>query len=241
MIFVIALREFKSLFLAPLAWAVLTTLQIVFALIFTGGIYSYSDNPAEAGVTVAIATPLFAWASVLLLFIIPLLTMRLISEEHRNKTLPLLFSAPISMTEIILGKYLGVLLFLFIVIAMVALMIMSLLLGGTLDFGLLAAQMMGLLLLLSSFTAVGLYMSTRTQSPAVAATLTFGILISLWLLELLRNFLDPELLTYLSVINHYTSLLEGQIDTADVAYYLLFSTLFVVLSIRHLDTKRLGI
>ena len=91
------------------------------------------------------------------------------------------------------------------------------------------------LLVLASFASVCLYMSTRSESPAVAAILTFGMLIFLWLTEFLRSFVNPELLSYLSVINHYTSLLEGKFDTADVVYYLLFTALFVVLSIRHLE------
>lgn len=241
MILTIGLRELKSLFLSPLAWVILATLQIIFALVFTGGVLTYLANPDPAGVTVAIVTPLFAWASVLLLFVIPLLTMRLISEERRNKTLVLLLTAPVTMTEIILGKYLGVLLFLLVVILLIVAMVLSLSFGTTLDFGLLGAQIVGLILLLASFASVGLYMSTRSESPAVAAILTFGMLIFLWLTEFLRSFVNPELLSYLSVINHYTSLLEGKFDTADVMYYLLFTTLFVVLSIRHLDTKRLGL
>jgi ABC-2 type transport system permease protein len=240
-IFTIGLRELKSLFLSPLAWAVLVVMQVIYALIFFNGILAYLGSPDPRGVTATIITPVFAWAAVLLLFVIPLLTMRLIAEERRNKTLALLFSAPVSMTEIVLGKYLGVVLFLATMLVMVLIMAASLLAGGTLDFGLIGAQALGLLLLLTSFTAVGLYISTRTESSAVAAVTTFGILLSLWLFEFLRNYLNQSVIGYLSIISHYTSFLEGTLATADVFYYLLFTALFLVLSIRRLDAKRLGV
>lgn len=241
MIVTIAWRELKNLFLSPLAWTVMAITQLICAVIFLAGLWSYLDKPDPVGVTASVVTPVFAWAAVLLLFVVPLLTMRVVAEERRNKTLVLLFSAPVSMTEIVLGKYLGLVLFLISMLLVVMLMALSLMVGTTLDFGLIGAQALGLLLLVSSFTAVGLYLSTRTESPAVAAISTFGILLLLWLLEFLRNFLHQDVLAYLSIIGHFMSFLEGVFNTADVAYYLLFTAMFLVLSIRHLDTKRLGV
>ena len=133
-------------------------------------------QPHPAGLTAAVVSPLFGWVAILLLFVIPLLTMRLISEERRNKTLSLLLSAPLTMTEIVLGKFFGIVTYLLIMIAMLTLMPMSLLLGGTLDFGLMFMSAFGLILLLASFAAIGLFMSTLTQSPTLAAISTFGAL-----------------------------------------------------------------
>lgn len=115
MAFVIAGREYRTLFLSPLAWSILGVIQIILAYMFLAQLDYYlmlqariAAMPDAPGVTDLIVAPLFGNAGVILLLVTPLLTMRLISEERRNRTLSLLFTAPVSMAEIILGKYLGV-------------------------------------------------------------------------------------------------------------------------------------
>ena len=249
MIFAIGWRELRSLFLSPLAWAILAVVQLILGLIFSGNIKQYLIWQSQLlgmegapGLTEIFAVPLFEIAAFVLLLVVPLITMRLISEERRNRTLSLLFSAPISMTEIILGKYLGILFFLFIVLVMITLMPLSLLLGGKLDFGLLASGFIGLGLLLAGFAAVGLFMSTLTQHPAVAAISSFGILLLFWLLNILgtQGGDDNNMLASLSLLNHYEPFLRGIFDSTDTIYHLLFITTFLVLSIRRLDADRLG-
>jgi ABC-2 type transport system permease protein len=193
------------------------------------------------GVTEIIVPELFGNAAIILLLVVPLLTMRLVSEERRNRTLPLLFSAPISMTEIVLGKYVGVLLFLLLAAAMIALMPLSLLLGGTLDFGLLGSALLGLVLALAAFAAIGLFMSTLTQYPAVAAIGGFALLLLFWILDTSgQGDTHNNALAYLSIFNHYQPFLRGVFDTGDAVYYALLVTAFLGLSIRRLDADRLG-
>jgi ABC-2 type transport system permease protein len=136
MIFTIAGRELRSLFLSPLAWAILGVVQFIYAYLFLSQVDTFmalqsrlATLDGAPGVVDIVVAPLFANAAVLLLLITPLITMRVLSEERRNRTLSLLFSAPISMTEIIVGKYLGVLSFILILIGMLALMPLSLLVG----------------------------------------------------------------------------------------------------------------
>lgn len=248
MIFTIAARELRSLFLSPLAWAVLAVVQFILAYMFLTQIEVFLSvqarlvgMPGAPGLTEIVAVPLFGNAAIVLLLVIPLLTMRLISEERRSQTLSLLFSAPVSMTEIILGKYFGVMGFLLVMVLLIALMPISLLTGGSLDLGLLAAGLVGLLLLLGSFAAAGLYVSTLTVQPVVAAVATFGLLLLLWILDWSGSS-DSRLsglFPYLSILRHYESLLKGVFDTSDVVYYLLFISLFLILSIRRLDADRL--
>jgi ABC-2 type transport system permease protein len=144
------------------------------------------------------------------------------------------------MTELVLGKFFGIVFYLLTMIFMLTLMPMSLLLGGTLDFGLLFMSALGLILLLASFTAIGLFMSTLTQSPTLAAVSTFGALFVLWILQLAAELMDVSVLAYLSIVSHYLSFLEGVFNTADVAYYILLIGLFLVLSVRRLEGDRLG-
>ena len=169
MIFTIAGRELRSLFLSPLAWSILAVTLFILAYLFLTQIETYiSLQPRLAalegapGVADIVVAPLFADAAVVLLLITPLITMRTISEERRNRTLSLLFSAPVSMTEIVIGKYLGVLFFFLILLGMLALMPLSLLAGTELDMGKFAAGMLGLTLVVAAFSAIGLYMSSLT-------------------------------------------------------------------------------
>jgi ABC-2 type transport system permease protein len=152
----------------------------------------------------------------------------------------LLMSAPVSMSEIIIGKYLGILGFFCVILALVALMPLSLLLGATVDMGIFFTGLLGLFLILASFASLGLYMSTLTTQPAVAAISTIGVLFILWILKLVSSSADNDsLVSYVSLLHHYQSMMKGVINTGDVAYYLIFIATFLVLSIRKLDAQRL--
>ena len=114
MILTIARHELRRLFLSPLAWIILAVVEFILAWMFLQHVESFIAIQSqllgmnvEYGVTEVVATPLFGNAAIVLLLVVPLISMRLVTEERRNKTLPLLFSAPLSMTEIVLGKYLG--------------------------------------------------------------------------------------------------------------------------------------
>lgn len=249
MILTIARTELKRMFYSPMAWAILAVMQFILALMFLIFIDNFLTRlqlrfaglEGAPGVTDTVAAPLFLWASVLMLGVAPLLTMRIFSEERANKTLTLLVSSPVSTTEVVLGKYLGLMFFLLIMLGMIALMPLSLALGTTLDWGKIAAGLIGLLLLVGSFGAAGMYLSSLTTQPIIAAVSSFGLLIFLVVLYISGNSQSTgsELFIYLSHYGHFLSFLEGMFDTADLAYYLLFIAAFLVLTIRHLDNQRL--
>jgi ABC-2 type transport system permease protein len=248
MVSTIASREFKSLFLSPLAWTVLAILQCILAYLFLTQVETFSlIQPKLAaiegapGLTDIVVTPLYGNAGIILLLVTPLLTMRLICEERRNKTLSLLLSAPISNADIILGKYLGILGLLFLMVFLITLMPLSLLMGGELDTGKLAANLLALLLLVTAFAAAGLFMSTIAGHPTVAAMGTFGILLLLWILDWTTGMKDQrsELFEYLSILRHFQNIQSGLISSADISYFLLFTATFILLSVRSLDNERL--
>jgi ABC-2 type transport system permease protein len=245
MIFVIAGRELRSLFGSPTAWVVLAVLQFILAYLFLSQIDGYLAIQPQLGqlanppgVTEAVAAPTFGSAAVVLLMVTPLFSMRLISEERRNRTLPLLLSAPVSMTEIILGKFLGLLGFLGLIVVLLTAMVLSLYAGGKLDLGLLTTNVLGLLLLVGSFAALGLYISSLTAQPLVAAVGSLGALLGLWIVNLSAR--DPDsVLHYLSLLKHFERFNQGVVAAADLVYFGLFIGLFLVLSIRRLDIQRL--
>jgi ABC-2 type transport system permease protein len=245
MIFTIAAKELRSLFGSPLAWIILAVLELIIAYLFLSGIDRFlevqpqlSQLAAPPGITEIIVAPLYSSAAIVLLMVVPMLSMRLIAEERRNHTMSLLFSAPVSMSEIVLGKFLGLALFLSVVIGLSTLMALSLLFGGKLDLGLLAANFIGITLLCASFSALGLYISSLTTQPVVAAIGTLGALLGLWIINLTAS--DPNsALSYLSLLKHFESFNKGLLNTADIGYYVLFITTFLVLAMRRLDQDRL--
>ena len=110
----IAARELRSLLSSPLAWSILAVMQLISSWKFAQIVELFlrpdiqsrlANEPNAPGITMMVVSSLFSWIGIILLLVMPLLTMRLISEERRNKTLPLLLSAPVSMTGIIMGKF----------------------------------------------------------------------------------------------------------------------------------------
>ena len=245
MIFTIACKELKTLFASSLAWTLLALVQLVLGWIFMGRLDAFLEIQSQLvqianppGVTEIIVAPLFAMAAAVLLMATPLLTMRLIAEERRNHTMTLLTSAPISMTDIVLGKFLGLMIFFCGVIFLVMVLSLSLLMGGTLDAGLLLSNAVGLLLICACFAALGLYISSLTAQPAVAAAGTLGVLLGLWVMDIAADD-GGSIMRTLSLLKHYESFNRGLIDTFDLAYFSLFIITFLVLAIRRLDGERL--
>jgi ABC-2 type transport system permease protein len=248
MIFTIAIRELKNLFLSPLAWAIMAVLQLILAYLFLSQLDTFmllqprlAGIEGAPGVTDIVVAPLLQTTGFLLLLVAPAITMRVFSDERRNRTLTLLLSAPVSMTDIVLGKFLGITLFFLILLALLAAMPLSLYAGTTLDAGKLAAGLLGLALLLAAIAAIGVFMSSLTEQPVVAAISTLGILMMLWIIDWSVDSQEgmTDLLPYLSLKTHFESFLKGLFSTADVAYYLLLIATFLVLGIRRLDQQRL--
>ncbi len=247
--FTIARSEFKRLFNSPLAWSVLAILQFILALLFLMFIEEYigvvqaltatMDNPP--GVTKIIVSPLYLWAGIIMLAVIPIMTMRVFAEERMNKTLTLLLSSPISSAQIVMGKFFALVLFILLLVLMITCMPLALTLGTNLDWGMVFTSALGLFLLLSSFAAAGLYLSSLSSQPIIAAVSSFGLLLFLVVLYLSGSSQNnsSEVFIYLSHFSHFLPFLDGFFDTSDLLYYLLFIVGFLVLTIRKLDNDRL--
>lgn len=248
-VFTIAITEFKRLFNSPLAWSVLAILQFILTLMFLIVLDRFITEiqPATAtmenppGVTAMVLSSLYLWTGVIMLVIMPIMTMRLFAEERMNKTLTLLLSSPLSSTQIVLGKFIGIVFFILLVIAMITLIPLALTIGTTLDWGVIFTSSLGLFLLLSSFAAAGLFISSLTSQPIIAAISSFGLLLFLVVLYLSGNSQNnsSEVFIYLSHFSHFLPFLDGVFDTSDLVYYALFIIGFLVLSIRKLDNDRL--
>ena len=248
MIFTIARREIITMFLSPLAWVILGVIQVVLGFMFLSLLDNYAILQPQLmrlentpGVTDIVVAPLFQLAAIILLMIMPLITMRTFAEEKRNKTLTLLISSPLSMTEIVLGKFLGLFLFVLFLVSLLMLMPLSLYMGTALDTGKLVSIYLSMLLLLSSFAAIGLYLSSLTDNQTIAAVSTFGALLMLWIIDWVGETVGDgqNVAAYLSILRHHQRMLEGVFNSSDLAYYLILITTFLVLTIRQLDRDRL--
>jgi ABC-2 type transport system permease protein len=242
--FVIARNELRRIFVSPLAWSVLAVVQLILGFVFINLLIDYARNAMYmdqfTGVSDYLGGSLYGFAVIILLLVMPLMTMRLFAEERKNRTLTLLLSSPASLTEIVLGKFLGLVGFMLVLIVLLALMPLSLLPGTNLDLGRIAAGLTGLFLLMLAFGSAGLFVSSLTREPTIAAVGGFGLLLLVWLVQILsyQDIPFAEVFGYLSLIGHYDNLRRGIFSTADVVYYLLFTALFLWLTVQRLDLER---
>ena len=249
MILTIGLMDLKRLFVSPLAWISLALMLFILAWIFLLGLDEYITQvkPMSAnlddppGISALLLSALYSWAGIIMLAIMPLFTMRQLAEERVNQTLVLLKTAPLSNTQIVLGKYLSSLIFIVIFMVLVALMPLSLVFATALDWGQFFAANFGLFLLLASFAVAGLFLSSLTRQAMIAAVLTFGLLLFLLILYISGSSQNSSsyLFVYLSHYSHFLSFQSGLFDTGDIAYYCLFIISFIILTIRKLDNERL--
>lgn len=245
MILTIAHKEFRSLFVIPSTWLILGTLQFIFAWFFLARLDAFIQVQAQLaqlanplGVTLAVAAPLFGTIALILMMLTPIFTMRLIAEERRNQTLTLLMSSPVSDTHIVLGKFIGLMLFLLLIIASCILMVLTLAAGTQLDTGLLLTNALGLVLLAASYVALGLYVSSLTAQPVVAAIGALAIFFGLWLMEVSAVDNDNTWRA-LAPTSHFQSFNIGLLNSADLIFFLLFCTAFLLLTIRRLHNNRI--
>ena len=254
MIFTIAAKDLKSLFTSPVAWVVLTFVQLVMGYGFLKRFDDFMQVqpqlmqlPSPPGFTEMVAAPTFASTAAILLFAVPLLAMRLISEERRNQTLVLMTSAPVSMLDIVLGKFLALMGMLMLILGLVAIMPLSLSLATRLDYRMLASMALGLTLMAAAFASVSLYVSSLTTHPIVAALGAFGALIAMLFMGeniaeglSAKGYAVPAALAQIfSPVKNFEPLGKGVIDSHAVVCLLLLIVLFLAFTTRALEAWRL--
>ena len=254
MIFTIAGKDLKALFTSPIAWVVLTFVQIIIGYGFLKRFDDFLQLqpqllqlPSPPGFTELVAGPTFTTTAAIMLFAVPLLAMRLIAEERRNQTMTLLTSAPISILDIVLGKFCALMGMLLIILMLVTVMPLSLATSTRLDWRLIGSIMIGITLLAAAFSAVSLYASSLTTQPIVAALSAFGALIAMILMgENVADNLQGRGLGLLaafsqvfSPVKNFEPLSRGVIDSYAIACLLLLTALFLALTVRQLEAQRL--
>jgi ABC-2 type transport system permease protein len=246
MIGTIARREALALFRAPLAWTMLAATQVIVSWQFLALLDIFMEEQPRLralanppGLTQAVCLPTFGVTAMVMLLLAPVLTMHTLSSERRSGTLKLYLSAPVSASELVFGKFLGLLSLASVVWLLNALMTVTLTWGTALDYGTLASALIGLGLMMAATLAIGLFASSLTSQPALAATGTFGFLLLAWMVDWQSGLgKSAGLLSYLSMLDHFQRLSQGILDTADVEYFLLLIATALGLAIWRLDGDR---
>jgi ABC-2 type transport system permease protein len=231
-VWAVATRELRSYFLSPLAYIVIALFLALsgylFALILANG--------REASLRGLVQN-----VSVLYLFIVPAISMRLLAEEQRTGTVELLLTNPVQEWEIVTGKFVASVMLVLVMLGLTLLFPLFLYVFGNPDTGPIVTGYVGIFLQASAFLAVGLWASSMTQNQIVAAIIAFAFLLILWLSDNLGQFLGGTfgaIVSYTSVINHFQSFPQGVIQSNDVIYYLTLVLAGIVLSTLSLQSRR---
>jgi ABC-2 type transport system permease protein len=244
-------REMKSYFVSPIAYVVLTVF-LFFSGFFFYSILSavvqsammqaaYGQGSQPMDMPGIVTRNLFGTLSVVLLFMIPMLTMGLFAEEKKRGTIELLLTTPVGNLQAMMGKYLATLTFLLIMFLSSGITISTLFLYGEPELKPILGAYLGLFLYGAALLAVGLFLSTLTENQIVAGLLTFGVILVLWLVDSFANSAQGavrDVLSYLSVISHLDDFIKGVIDTANVIFYLTFAFVGLFLTYRSLESLR---
>jgi ABC-2 type transport system permease protein len=229
----IAQRELKSYFVSPVAYVV-----TAFFLLIAGYLFSLILLQSNEATLRYLQSNL----SVIWLFVTPFLTMRLLAEEQRTGTIELLLTNPVRDAEVVAGKYLGALVFLFFMLAFTLYYpALIYLLSGRPDLGPMAAGYLGIVLQAGAFLAVGLLASSLTENQMISAILSFAVLLVLWLADAVSNNLGSpvkDIFKYLSITQQFNDFPRGIIDTSHVVYFLSLVAACLALTVLSLQTRR---
>lgn len=250
-IWTIARRDFRTYFTSPIAYIVIGVFLAIMGWMFFFNLshfamqnMQYSQMHMGHGQTITdgIVRPLYGNMNVIFLFLVPFITMRLFAEEKKQHTIELLLTSPVSLTEIILGKYLSSFLLLSLMLALTTIYPIVLQITGNPDWGPIFTAYLGMLLLCGCYLSMGILFSAMTENQIVAGALVWAAGLFLWLVSWGATSAGPvwsDLLNYISLINHYMSGFgQGILNTSDVLYYFSFIGFMLFLTHRVLDSYR---
>ena len=228
----IAKRELYAYFASPIAYLVAAAFTFLCGLLFVGGMARWQDATLQS---------MFGSLSIVLIFVAPVLTMRLLSREQDLGTIELLLTAPVRDWEVVTGKFLASFLYYLGMIAVTGLYVIVLVAYGNPDLGTIGTSYLGLALLGAGLLSLGTFASALTRNQVVAAVLGVVGCVSLWLLDILSAVFGQtigDVISYLTPSGHYYTFLDGVIDTRDVVYYVSATFVFLFLASRVLESRR---
>ena len=219
-------KEFKAYFLSSIGYIFAGVFTLLCAMFFLGTAITYQ----------------VANINIVYLFLVSILTMRLFSEERNKKTDQLLLTAPVSVIEIVLGKYFAAMAVFGVTILISFVFPITLFAFGAPSVGEVLGSYIGVILLWGSFIAIGVLISATTESQMISAVFTFGILLIVyymdWFIGNINNQYLVMALHWLSLFKRYNEFQSGILDVASVIYYLSFIFVILFLTVRTIEKRR---
>ena len=249
-ILVIFKKELKSYFASPIAYLLLAIFAVIFGFFFysatrffvlQGMQMQMMGRGMPMDVNEYVIRPLLTNASVIGLFLIPMITMRLYAEEKRSGTIELLMTSPVRDLEIVLGKWFAALTLYASILGISAINIAILFAYGRPDWKPILVGYLGLLLQGGCLLAIGIFISTMTRNQIIAGGATFAVCLMLWVLDWVSAYDQStwaKIIAYLSVVTHFEPFSKGVIDSKDIIFYLTMIFFGLFLTTRSVESLR---
>lgn len=248
-------KELKHFFYSPIAYIVIAAFTIITGFFFYLYLSQFVEmafmdmirsqqfrtQPQKFNINLQLIRPFFWNLALISLFVLPLVTMRLYSEEKKSGTVELLYTTPPTVANIVLGKFFAGLVFYFIMLIPTIVFQIILFIYGEPEFGPVLSGYLGLFLLGSAFISGGLFISSLTENQIIAAIGGFGLSLLLWVIGAAVNFSGETLkpvLEYISIIMHFEDFAQGVIDSQHIIYYVLFSAFGIFLTFKSVESMR---
>jgi ABC-2 type transport system permease protein len=248
-ILTIARKELQSYFASPIAYVVIGFFALLYGYFFYTLLWYFERQSMQMqpgmnmslNVNQMLIAPVFMNVSVIVLFVMPMITMRTYAEEKRSGTMELLLTSPLTDVQIILGKFLGASALYAAMLAVTLIHIGVLFVYGSPEWKPVATGYLGLLLMGGCFIALGLLISSLTKNQIVAGMVTFAVFLMLWVINWIGQSLGPTgqaVLSHLSITDHLDDFARGIIDTKHLVYYASFIVFGLFLTARSVDSER---
>jgi gliding motility-associated transport system permease protein len=250
-ILAIAQKELKSYFAGPIAYIAIGLWALLYGYFFIAILQYFVRQSMQMGqfgtaqqslnVNQQLIRPLLQNVTIMILFTMPMVTMRTYSEEKRSGTIELLLTSPLTDFEIVMGKFLGAMGLYAIMLAVTLIHIGLLFIYGNPEWKPIVTAYLGVFLLGGCFVSLGLFISSLTKNQIVAGMTTFAVFLLFWIITWVGSFSGPtvdKLTQYLSIIDHLDDFTKGVVDTSHLIYYLSFITFGLFLTVKSVDTER---
>lgn len=226
-------RELKAYFTSPIGYIFIGVAALIFGVFFTIINLNYSISDVST---------VFSNSTIIFMILIPILTMRLFSEERKLKTDQVLITAPVSITGIVLGKFFAAATMVLISLAVTVIYAIIVAIYGTLSIGMFFSLFLGFFLMCTSLASIGIFLSSLTENQVVAAVSTFGIFIVLYFVQNIASMFNSPLLQkilgFFALFGQYQDFYSGLLGIGSILYYLSVCCIFVFLTIRVIEKRR---
>lgn len=244
-------KELKSYFASPIGYMLIGLFALIYGYFYVAILAYFVRQSMQMGqfggaqqamnVNQMLIRPVLQNVTVVVLFVLPMVTMRTYSEERRSGTMELLLTSPLTDFQIIMGKFLGAMALYGLMLLVSLVHIVLLFAFGSPEWKPIVTAYIGLLLLGGCFISVGLFISSLTKNQVVSGMLTFSVFLLLWVITWIGGFSGPtaeKLTRYLAIVDHMDDFTKGVIDTTHLVYYISFITFGLFLTAKSVDSER---